>query len=464
MSSPRPRAERWFLAVVFGLYAATTLAVALHHEPWRDEADPWLLIRDGGVMTMLARTGYVGMPALWYLAVAPLVKLGLPYVSMTLLNLAFAWAAALLFLIAAPFPRYVRALFVFSYFVAYEYSVLARPYALAMLLLFCALAAWRNRATRPMPFAVSVALLANATPHTLILGAMLGAAFLYDRGTKARAPLAVMLLGGLLSFVQLAPPADAPEGHVLRGASAGRVASAVSSAFFPHLQVRGGWLLGGLLIGGAALAIVNRAASQLFLWGSLTLLSVLYGLVWMGGVRHGGPILLAVIGALWLARVERPLRAESEVMLLLAVALALSCISSVRMWIDDVNQPFSGSKELAEHLKRTGLDRQEIAAHRPPHGEAVLPYLPGKQFYYAGMERYGSYMLWNAQYNRAYGMYDQQAAELAKRHFGQRPFLLLLTRPLGRNASGYRLLYTTAVPFAHFDEQYFLYESVPERR
>ncbi|MEA2464906.1 MAG: hypothetical protein QOJ98_2653, partial [Acidobacteriota bacterium] len=172
--SPRdPRPERWFIAVVFGLYAAITLVVALHHEPWRDEADPWLLIRDGGVLTMLARTGYVGMPALWYLAVTPLVKLGLPYGSMTLLNLAFAWAAALLFLIAAPFPRYVRALFVFSYFAAYEYSVLARPYALAMLLLFCALAAWRNRAARPMPFAISVALLANATPHTLILGAML---------------------------------------------------------------------------------------------------------------------------------------------------------------------------------------------------------------------------------------------------------------------------------------------------
>jgi hypothetical protein len=458
------RSERWFVAIVFGLYAAVTLVVALQHEPWRDEADPWLLIRDGGVTTMLARTGYVGMPALWYLAITPLVKLGLPYASMTLLNLAFAWAAALLFLVAAPFPRYVRALFVFSYFVAYEYSVLARPYALAMLLLFCALATWRNRATRPMPFAISVALLANATPHTLILAAMLGAAFLYDRGRKARAPLAVMLLGGMLSFVQLAPPADAPEGHVLRGVSARRVASAVSSAFFPHLQVRGGWLLGALLIGGAALAIGNRAAPQLFLWGSLLLLSVLYGLVWMGGVRHGGPILLAVLGALWMARVERPLRAESEVMLLVGVALALACISSVRMWIDDVNEPFSGSKELAEHLKRTGLDRQEIAAHRPPHGEALLPYLPGKKFYYAGMEQYGSYMLWNAQYNRAYGMYDHQAAELARRRFGERPFLLVVTRPLGRNASGYRLLYTTALPFAHFDEQYFLYSSVPERR
>ncbi|HYK03564.1 MAG TPA: hypothetical protein VE974_17540 [Thermoanaerobaculia bacterium] len=459
------RQERWFVAVVFGLYAAITLAVALHHEPWRDEADPWLLIRDGGVLTMLSRTGYVGMPALWYLAIAPLVKLGLPYVSMTLLNLAFAWAAALLFLIAAPFPRPVRALFVFSYFMAYEYSVIARPYALAMLLLFCALATWRHRATRPMPFAFSVALLANATPHTLILGAMLGAAFLYDRGLKARAPLAVMLLGGMLSFVQLAPPADAPEGHVLRGASATRVASAVSSAFFPHLSVRGGWLLGALVIGGAALAIGNRAAPQIFLWGSLALLSVLYGLVWMGGVRHGGPVLLAVLGALWLAQLERPLRAEGEVIWLVAAVLALACVSSVRMWIDDVNQPFSGSKELAEHLKRTGLERQEIAAHRPPHGEAVLPYLlGGKKLYYAGMEQYGSYMLWNAQYNRAYGMYDHQAAELARRHFGERPFLFLVTRPLGRNVPGYRLLFTTALPFAHFDEQYFLYASVPERR
>jgi hypothetical protein len=464
MPRMQQRAERWFVAAVFAVYAAATLFVALHHEPWRDEADPWLLIRDGGVMTMLARTGYVGMPALWYLALAPLVKLGLPYLAMTLLNLAFAWAAALLFLIAAPFPRVVRALFVFSYFAAYEYSVLARPYALAMLLLFCALATWRDRVARPMPFAVAVALLANATPHTLILGGMLGAAFLYDRGTQARAALAVMIIGGMLSFVQIAPPADAPEGHVLRGASAERVASAVSSAFFPHLHVRGGWAIGALLIAGAALAIGKRAAPQIFLWGSLALLSVLYGLVWMGGVRHGGPVLLAVIGALWLARLEAPLHAERAVLLVLAITLLLSCISSVRMWIDDVREPFSGSKEMAEYLKRTGLDRQEIAAHRPPHAEAVLPYLPGKQFYYAGMERYGSYMLWNAQYNRAYGMYDHQATELARRHFGARPFLLLLTQPLGRNASGFRLLYTTELPFGHFDEQYFLYASAPERR
>lgn len=459
-----PRSERWFVAVVFGLYAAITLVVALHHEPWRDEADPWLLIRDGGVMTMLARTGYVGMPALWYLALAPVVKLGLPYVAMTLLNLAFAWAAALLFLVAAPFPRHVRALFVFSYFAAYEYAVIARPYALAMLLLFCALAAWRERASRPMRFALAVAFLANATPHTLILAAFLGTAYLYERRLEARPALAVMLIGGMLSFVQVAPPADAPEGHVLRGASMARVTSAVASAFFPDAGVPAAALVAAMLIAIAALAIGKCVAAQLFLWGSLAFLSILYAFVWMGGVRHGGIVLLTVIGALWMARVDTPLNGDRAVMLLLSVALAVGCISSVRSWSDDVRYPYSGAKELADYLRRTGLARYEIAAHRPPHGEAVLPYLPRKKFYYAGMQQYGSYMLWNAGYNRAYGMYDHQAAELAREHFGDRPFLLLLTRPLGRKADGYRLLYTTAVPFRQFDEQYFLYASAPERR
>ncbi|HEX8620074.1 MAG TPA: hypothetical protein VF911_21015 [Thermoanaerobaculia bacterium] len=458
------RSERWFVAAVFGVYAATTLIVALHHEPWRDEADPWLLIRDGGVMTMLARTGYVGMPSLWYLAIAPLVKLGLPYAAMTLLNLAFAWGAALLFLTAAPFPRYVRALFVFSYFVAYEYAVLARPYALAMLLLFGALAMWKRRAERPMPFAIAVALLANATPHTLILAGMLGAAFLYERRFEDRAPIAVMLLGGMLSFVQVAPPADAPEGHVLRGASAARIVSAVDSAFFPRVGMTGAGTAGAIVIGIAALAIGKRVAPQLFLWGSLALLSLLYALVWMGGVRHGGPVLLAVLGALWIARLDGPLRHDRAVMMLIAALLAIACTSSLRMWIDDIRQPYSGSKEMAGYLRRSGLDRYEIAAHRPPHGEAVLPYLPKRQFYYAGMQQYGSYMLWNAGYNRAYGMYDHQAAALAREHFGEKPFLLLLTQPLGRKAQGFRLLYTTAMPFALFDEQYFLYASFPERR
>ena len=193
--------ERRFVAIVFVSYAALTLFTAQHHERWRDEADVWLLMRDGGFGTMFARTGYVGSPALWYLLVGVLVKLGLPYGSMTILNVVIAWAAVLLFLIAAPFPRTLRALFAFSFYPAYEYAVIGRQYALLMLLFFGALAARRNH---PMAFAGCLALLANTTLHGLIFALILGALYV-----RSRAAAAVVLLGCVLAIVQLMPPANA---------------------------------------------------------------------------------------------------------------------------------------------------------------------------------------------------------------------------------------------------------------
>jgi hypothetical protein len=451
------RGERWFVAVVFGVYAAATLIVALHHEPWRDEADPWLLIRDGGVSTVLARTGWVGMPALWYLAITPLVKLGLPYVSMTLLNLAFAWAAALLFLIAAPFPRVVRALFVCSFFMAYEYAVIARPYALGLLLLFAALMAWRRRATAPMAFAICVALLANTTPHMLLLAAVLG--LIYVREHRAPLAIAVMLAGGLLSVAQLWVPADAPARHVVRFVAPGHAVGAFGDAFFPRMNVVYGPVLGAAIIAAVSLSIGRRFTPQLFLWCSLLGLSTIFVFIWMGGTRHSGLVLMSVIGALWLARDEGALRAEQEVMALLTVVLAIAVASGVWMAVQELRFPFSGSKEMAAYLRTAEIARRlPMAAHPPAMGEAVLPYLPGRSLYYAGTGREGTYMLWDALYSRAAELSTRLAAADARTHFGEQPFLLLVNRRLVDDR-GYRLLHATERPFGYLDEQFFLYAS-----
>ena len=39
---------------------------ALHHEPWRDEADPWLFARDGDFANIVQWSRHAGTPTLWY--------------------------------------------------------------------------------------------------------------------------------------------------------------------------------------------------------------------------------------------------------------------------------------------------------------------------------------------------------------------------------------------------------------
>ena len=484
---PKPKATRSelrFALIVLVLHAAITLYVGLKHEPWRDEADVWLMMRDGGVGTMLARTGYVGMPALWYLMLAPLPKLGLPYVSMTILHLVVAWAVVLVFLVYAPFPRWLRVLFAFSYFAAYEYAIVARPYVVMLLCLFAMLAAWRKREENPIPMAIFLALMANSATHGLFMGAILGAIFLGEtffakrlKDRRALIALAIMLVGGVLSVIQLLPPADAPMSHIVRGKQWESIPWALGNAFFPGISANK-WVsfsLAAVVLLLITIAIGRRIVPQIFLWFSLLSLATIYVFVWVAGYRHAGLMLISVIAAMWLASMYGPPAGAWEKAARAALGISLLyCVAvSVRYWHLDVTMPFSGAKEMAEFLLRNKLDRYDLAAHRPPESESILPYLPGKRFYYPGMHQFGTYMTWDREYNFASQITYGSAVSAAEQELLGRQWLLIVnTEMKSPEEAGFRLLYTNLrPPFEKKDERYWLYapldwpgEPLPELR
>lgn len=461
--------ERAFIAFVMLVHAAVTLYVAMHHEPWRDEADVWLLMRDGGVRTMLARLGYIGMPPVWYLLVAPLAKLGLPYFSMTLLNLVIAWSAVFVFLAFAPLPKIVRLLFVFSYFMSYEYAVVARPYAPAVLFFFAALACWKKRDERPIPLAIFVALMALTTTHTLFFGAVFGAAYLWETirdkrfGDRQRwIAIAITAIGGLLSAYLLRPPKEMGESHVLRGFSPSNLIWTFGNAVFPDIPLYVAFALAIAVIVIVTLSIGRRLVPQFFLWSSLVFLALLYTFVWAAGLRHAGLITMAIIGALWLAD-SYPAPPSTErwrtaVTVTLSIAFVYSAIVAFGYWHREVIAPFSSAKEMADYITANHLQRYPIAAHPPPNCESLLPYIGGR-FYYPALFDYGSYMFWDRAYNTAIFTPYGTAVAQAQQEFQGEPWLLLVNEPMKRaEEAGFRLLYATReTPFEHRDERYWLY-------
>ncbi|HEX8171229.1 MAG TPA: hypothetical protein VF824_11870 [Thermoanaerobaculia bacterium] len=459
--------ERAYVTIVFVLYALITLWVTLHHEPWRDEADSWLLLRNGGVGTMLARTGYVGMPALFYLLVAPLVKLGLPYLTQNLLNLVLAWGAALVFLLYAPLSRAMRVLFLFSFYMSFEYAVVARPYALSLLLLFAAIAAWPARRERPLLLALFVALLANVTPHALFMAAVLGAIFLGEvllekrwRDLRGWLAASVMVIGGALSAWQLRPPPELGGKHIIRAVNLVGIPWSVGNAFLPNVPFAAGSLFGFALLLAVTVALGRRVVPQLFLWSSLLFLFFIYGFVWVAGLRHAGMIMIVAVVALWLASHDDapPSRARPIAEAMLAVALVVSIGVALQYWWRDTFEPFSASRQTAEFIKRNHLDRYEIAAHEHTAAEAVLPYLDGKRFYYPGMHDYGTYMLWDARYDKAVRTLHAEALRDALQRFQGTAWLLLVNARMdGAERFGFRQIFQSDAPFDKADERYWIY-------
>jgi len=442
-----PRGERVFCIAVLAAYAVLLAILGWHHEPWRDEADAWLVVRDNSLAGIFDLAPYMGTPVLWYLVLYPVVKLGAPYAAMRVVGGAVALAAVALLVFKAPFPRWIRLLLPFTYLLSYEYAVIARSYGLSVLLLFCVAALYRRRLERPWLYFGAVGLLFQTNAH----GAMLGAVFLLlgavevigetRRPQQLGALVLAASLAGLAMLQVLPAPADAqvllradyptldllaaswreplifgghasPSGRELPASPTRTVAA------FAFLAL----VLVVLRSRGRALAIL--VLSLMVSWGFML------G-VYEGNLRHWGFLFLALLVSLWIAFDERAARGipALERRLLLgcfALLLAVNVVGSSAAWVREVRHPFSMSMALAGFLEREGLLDSPLAGHRAPPVSSLVPYLEGSSIYYPGSDRDGSHMRWDLRYTE--GLFTQSPELIRRiraRYPGEDPLIVL---------------------------------------
>ncbi|GAC1429782.1 MAG: hypothetical protein NVSMB68_02030 [Thermoanaerobaculia bacterium] len=449
--------------VLLLVFIAATLFTGLHHEPWRDEADAWLAARDLPLAEMVPDwTAHAGTPALWYLVLKTAVHLGLPYRSETIANLIFVWAAGAVLLFFAPLARLTKILLLASYFIAYEYAVIARSYGLAILLIFIAASLFQRRA---IAFAVVIALLFNTNVHGAIFAALLGALSLTPLLTARRraASIAIMLGGALLSWYQLHLPAGRSNPVVMRGVQWNALIIALRDVFLPSSTSSWTALVGTFVIVAVAVAVRRSTAALLLLVTLVATLLGLYTAVWFGGLRASGMILIAVVTSIWIAR-DVPDSAPVRIAgLALNITLLFSAFFAFNVARTDVKYAFSGAQEMALFIDHR-FDGHEIASHGFYQAEALLPYLPQHRFFYIGLDEAGTYLKWNAAMRRGAAMPYEVAVLRAKQHFtgSLRPWLLLLNSRMPQpDRYGFRLLHATPiVVFRNLDERYWLYEPV----
>jgi hypothetical protein len=450
---------RSFVAGVVTLFAAITAFVAAHHEPWRDEADAWLVVRDIDLTRIFDWSRHAGTPLLWYGFIAPLARTGFPYFSQQWLHLGVAIAAVAIFVAYAPLSRLTKVLAVFSYFFAYEYSIIVRSYALAILLIFAAAALWPRRAERPVALAIVLVLLCNTNAQGFVVAGAFAVALLAE---KAIRPAAIIALGALLAWWQVRTPPDPAREGARHAFNAIAIPWTLGNAFAPTLPLVASCVIGALVLVAATLVIRRSRSALIVLWVTIAALLVLYSFVWLGGFRHAGFLLVITLVALWLGARDADLRFASAAALLLNGALLISVCVAARYWIDDTRFAFSGAKEMAGFIHDHNLESSEIAAHNLTQCEALLPYLPKTHFWYAGLGDYGTHLKWDAAQERALEMPYPVAEGRAKRHFAGREWLLLFNVEIpDAKEHGFRLLYTNRdTIFEKTDERYWLYAPI----
>jgi hypothetical protein len=439
------------------------LAGVLHHEPWRDELEIWLIARDSASLGELLRNmGTEGHPALWYLVNFALSRLTHDPLAMQLANLTIGAAAALVFFRAAPFGLAARLLFVFGYYALFEFTVIARSYALELLLLFSYCARTSRREGRiDVPGAVLLVLLANTNLFGTIAVVALVAAEALDaltgpregRGAQLRERLPALGLaagGAALGFAHvlaqsLAIGPDHGGGYHatydLGWLLAGLATPAFGALPLPDLASEHPWNsnLMGLLpapwntIVPALVSLVLVAAALAALrprprWPATFLLGLapMLGLtlfVWYGSQRHHGQPFLWFVACAWLAGgLRRP--AES----VLVGMLALQGLAGGALLAVDLARPFSSARAAAHWLEQPEQGDAVLAGSRDFAVEPIAAWTR-RPFYYPDQRRFGTFMHWGpSRVEVGRDRIESDCAELVRRE-GRRVLLVLNSAP-----------------------------------
>ena len=462
--------------LALAVFVLVTTFVGSYHEPWRDEADAWLIARDASLGEMWHIAGYVGTPILWFMIQAPLAKAGAPYASQEYLHLLIASGAAAVLLFRAPFSFGLRLALAFGYFLSFEYAVVARNYSSGILLCFSALAMDRERLRLAPVYGLAIGLAANASVHFAVFAIALLVPFIWD-ALQPEADRRVWLGVGLgfagiaLAVWQLWPPADGQfPARLFSRFELFRIRDTLSQAFAP--RARGGqWtlVLGVVATGVAAARLWSAPRAALVFALSCGGLAYVFVFKYASGVHHYGLFFIAIVMALWMAegapagpRGPRPLLSRRAFTVAMLIVLLPSLYIATRVWAREVGYAFSESVDMARFIQASHLAQARIAVH-PPMGP-VLAQLPRRTVWYPGTAQEGSHMKWDARYRAALGMPLATAVALMKAQCPdwkdpRDPLLLLVNTPLPNAAAeGYHLLYSTpGRPWLVEDEVFHLY-------
>ena len=360
-------------------YALVIVVTVLHHEPWADEAQAWLLARDASLGDLWLRLmHYEGSPGLWQTLLHGLVAMGVPYRAYNFVSALFGLAAVWMLIRYAPLPLPARVLLPFTYYFCYQYSVIARSYALVAPLLFATALLFKKAWQKPFLFTTLLCLIAGISVHGVVIsgGIWLVAygPYLFRwremSGPERRRMLAAGVLYGLvvLIFMLCAWPAKDVAFAEHRGLANLRYMPDVVKATLAG-AFTGEWVT-SLAVVGLSLPFLWRGGGwRFFIPVTATLL--IFGTLVYAQLWHFGILFLVWLFAIWIsgqqAKITKP------TLIALGIVIACQCYWSAQAIYYDWGHAYSGSAQAAAYLRQAGTLPGSVYAIGYPC-TAIQPY------------------------------------------------------------------------------------------
>jgi hypothetical protein len=395
--------SRWPEWITMVLYASVVAIAIQYHEPWADEAQAWQLARSLPLATLFQKyIRYEGSPGLWHFLLWILNRAHVSYSGMHWISGAIAVAGVSVLVLRSPFPRYLKLSLPFTYFLLFQYAVVARSYVLVPLLLFMVASQWKRN---PALTALILGLLANAAIHAAVISGGLAIVYAIERirngdyknpACRRELLISAAILLGLLTFAVWTawPPRDL-------GFSRGREHS-LSSATYAILSLVWGvcqaWILSILFWIAIAMCFLARRRFTYLL--PVLLFAFFSGVVYVN-FWHAGLLIPLVICLLWITWPASEIgnsRLETIGRAAMIFMIGTQILWSAYAIIYDHSNPYSPDLAASKFLQPFVRDGATIAVtylvepDSAPRSVGILPYFDRNIY----MNQPDSFWWWNS--------------------------------------------------------------------
>lgn len=480
-----PHLKNGWLWLVFALFIVISFYGLKQHQPWRDEAQAWLIVRDLSVVEVIQQMPYEGTPPLWHFIILPLAKSGLPYESMLYLHYFLGISLVCLFLFFSPLPKIIKLIVPFNYYFIFEYIIIARNYNLTALILFLIAILYTKRWDKPILYGGLIFLLAWTNVHSLALAGTLFILLCYDLWLKNKnkekikksfwSGFILASLGLISAIFIMLPQANQVSTLKFNGLLyAGKSLAVSILPLLVHFHdiifsISFYWLfsVAWLIL---IFTFLKTKKSRFIFITSFFWLAFIFTFKHVGDLRHYGLILIFFLFVWWIDIIESPKRKkwledvnQASAFIVLITFMLISAGYSFYLYNYNRHRNFSGSYEMAQYLlNNPQLLQQEIAAFPSYSGSALLPYLTNKNFYQLETFREGTFLTWDnifvlGQSSPYYFLKEEMKKYYLKKDNTLNEILFLTIIPPGLDPE-LELIYQNSKETVKKDEFFYLYK------
>jgi len=434
--------ENWILYLVFLIYAILIVVVVTRHEPWADEAQAWLLARDSSLFGLLFKNlHYEGHPPLWHL-ILMLPSRILPYRSISVISILIAMTGVYILLRRSPFPKIVKIFLPFSYFLFFQYGVIARNYVLVPMLLFMIARVYEDKVDRIYPFTILACLLANSSIFATLVAMSIMFVHLVDlirmRSELSRELIikqmkayAIFIAAIALITIQLWQPKD----------SSFAVGYNFSVRHFLDLTPK---IMNLTMTKVSYISAIVLIISLIWFWRKKLLLLYLTSNLAMFALFsikyynrwHQGVVFMTWVFVMWLSFQDEeqgntgklPGLGRIAVILSILLVLGFHVYWAASASISDFGGTYSSGKAIANYIKANDLEDKKIHA-TTFWSTTVQPYFHRNIFANHNNGKNPSFWLWSTKNIRVQDMNTILEAQ---------PDLIIMGRPNLKEIDGYR--------------------------